>query len=297
MAIQYLCPTDFSEPSKRALSHAIGLAKRHEGEITVLHVAPLLPRQGGFPPYINPITLEPIPREQLLHEIDRFAEPARQAGIRASAALEEGDPAHAILAFAASNDTDVLIIGTHGRSGFERWVLGSVTEKVVRKAECPVLSIPARAAVGAGEGEYRRIVCPIDFSESSLSALDRVAMFAGPDVRVCLVHVLEWFPEQVPAHLVRCDLDEYRRFLECDARDRLASAIVPALRSGSVELRVAKGKAASEILRVADDERADLIAMGVHGRGAVDRMIFGSTSHRVVREAACPVLSVRGHKG
>jgi nucleotide-binding universal stress UspA family protein len=289
-----LCPVDFSECSRRALDHATALARWYEARLAILHVSPLGPTALGFPPSVNPATFEAIEPEVLRAELLRFAQTA--AGqVPADAVVRQGDAARVILDEAASTAADLLVLGTHGRHGFERWVLGSVTEKVLRRAPCPVLTVPPLAAGAEPSGPpYRRILCPVDFSASSDEAL-RYALSLAEEAkaRLAVLHVIEWFAEQ--------GRREHRPFnpalqqlLEDDARARLATAIPAEARAWcEPEERVRCGKPYRVILREAEDERSDVIVLGVHGRGAIDRMLFGSTTNQVVRQATCPVLTVR----
>src|SRR5512147_2858506 len=134
-----LCPVDFSDTSQHALDHAAAIARWYEAELTLLFV---------FPTYLAvdlpPLTLEDADRERLLVEMRRMVDrvPIRVAP---QYRLVEAPSVHdAIVAQAARLHTDLLVLGTHGQSGFERLFLGSVTEKVIRKAECPTLVVPPR---------------------------------------------------------------------------------------------------------------------------------------------------------
>jgi nucleotide-binding universal stress UspA family protein len=136
----------------------------------------------------------------------------------------------------------------------------------------------------------------VDFSATSDRAL-RYAFSLAEEAkaRMTLLHVLEWFPDQEIREHRHFDVPEYRRFLEEDARRRLAEAIPEDVRTWcEPTAKVACGKAYREILGVAADEASDAIVMGVHGRGAFDLALFGSTTNHVVRQAHCPVLTVRG---
>jgi nucleotide-binding universal stress UspA family protein len=196
-------------------------------------------------------------------------------------------------------------MGTHGRSGFDRLILGSVTEKVLRKAECPVLVVP-RAVPGsmpATPVTFQRILCPIDFSDCSLHALNYALSLARPPAaRLTVLHVMvysmgEEAPEMYETLVSdsRLGLADLHRRFEDYSRERLASAVADAVgtSSATVETTLGVGKPYREILRVADEQQADLIVMGVHGRGPADLMFFGSTTNHVVRQARCPVLTVR----
>jgi nucleotide-binding universal stress UspA family protein len=291
-----LCPVDFSEASRAALDHAAALARWYEARLITLHVVPLVPSTLSFPPAISAASFQPIPLELFRDELLRFAEPVAEV-VPAETVVVLGDAARTIVEQARTADADLLVLGTHGRSGFERFVLGSVTEKVLRRAPCAVLTVPPAAAPAAATPRppYRRILCPVDFSTVSEQAL-RYALSLAEEAkaRLTVLHVLEWFPEQEIREHRHFNVPEYRRFLEEDARRRLSEA-VPAEARPWCELveRVACGKAYQEILRIAGEEGSDLIVLGVQGRGALDVLLFGSTANHVVRQAACPVLTVR----
>ena len=141
-----------------------------------------------------------------------------------------------------------------------------------------------------GRPPFRKIVCPVDFSDASLAAL-RYALYLAEeaDARLTILHVLEWTPEQEPPQFVRFDIQQYRSYLEDDARDKLRKAVPSSARDWcEIKEVVAAGKPYERILAAA--KGADLVAMGVRGRGTLDLMLFGSTTNQVVRAAECPVL-------
>ena len=129
----------------------------------------------------------------MLADTEAFAETEGAPGITIEAVVREGNTAGEILEQADSMKADLLVIGTHGRSGFERLVLGSVAEKVLRKASCPVLIVPKRLpdAVPARPVLYKRILCPVDFSDSSLHALKyAMSMAQEADGQLTVLHVV-----------------------------------------------------------------------------------------------------------
>jgi nucleotide-binding universal stress UspA family protein len=299
-----LCPVDFSDHSRRALDHALAIAKWYHATVTLLHVSPLMPvaayaPASGMPPYAG---LSPEGRQALVHSMRRFAE--REAGAGAPVELEiaEGHTAATILARASELPADLLVLGTHGRSGFERWVLGSVTEKVLRKAVCPVLTVPRGVGdvVPVGPVVFTRIVCAIDFSACSMHALEYAMSLAEQaDAHLTVVHVVE-LPPDIPREVHETvlagprNLREYIALAEEEGRARLTDAIPERLRaSARVDTVLAAGKPYREILRIAAELSAELVVVGVHGRGAIDRMLFGSTTQHLVRQAPCPVLTLR----
>jgi nucleotide-binding universal stress UspA family protein len=190
-------------------------------------------------------------------------------------------------------------MGTHGRSGFERLVLGSVTEKVIHKAACPVLTVPRAMADVAPIPQqlFTRILCAIDFSDTSLRAFEYALSLAEQqDAQLTLVHVVEVTP--VPQMEVAADVEA--RTLgayvaaAAEARAEQLQRIVPdtARTARPVERAVAIGKAHREILRIADEHDSNVIVLGAHGFG-ITQLLFGSTAHQVVRQARCPVLTIR----
>src|SRR5947209_6192144 len=176
-----LCPIDFSEPSRRALEYAAALARWYGARLTMLHVVP-----ATLPPLSSlAVTtsqgLEPHVRERLrvdlLEELKRFSPPEGKA-VTAEAVVREGDTA-AEISRETRAGADLAVLGTHGRSGVERGLLGSVTEKVLRKAACPVLTVPAHVEGAARQPPaFERILCAVDFSDASLRALEYALSFA-----------------------------------------------------------------------------------------------------------------------
>ena len=290
-----ICPVDFSDFSRRALAHAVAMARRYEGRVTLLHVMPELASIITFPLSLDAPLLDSATRGGLCEELREFAGQALEQAPM-DVVVVEGDPARQIVEQARERNADLVVLGTHGRSGFERWALGSVTEKVLRRAHCPVLTVPPAAGpMEAGGARFRRILCAVDFAPRSLHAVKHALSLAEESkARLTLLHVLEWFPDTETAERRSLNRSEFRAYLERDARRRLA-ALVPEDARDWCEPRevVIFGKAWREVLRRAAEDESDLIVMGVHGRSAAEIMLFGSTTHHVVREATCPVLTIR----
>jgi len=301
-----LCPIDFSEYSRHAVDHAVALARQYESTITALHVFPTVPVMAYAPgmPGFDPIVLTPTLRDQLLVDLKGFIDTESTPRVPMEPVIREGDPVSEILSQATDMNADLLVMGTHGRSGFERLLLGSVTEKILRKAGCPVLTVPRRHpdAVPGTPVLFKQILCPVDFSDCSLEALKYALSLAQEgDAHVTVLHVigdeLEVTPDAYGA-IIMNDLEslaDFRKRHEDDARQRLKEAVPESVAEYcSVETVVSRGaKPSREILRLAAEQRTDLIVVGVQGRGAVDLVFFGSTTNHVVREATCPVLTVR----
>ena len=298
-----LCPVDFSDCSRRAVDHAMAIARWYGGNVTALHVFPLPPVAAAptGPILLEPVLLTAEMREQLLADARRLLKTESAPGVATDAVLREGTAAAEILEQARSMGADLVVMGTHGRSGVDRLLLGSVTEKVLRKASCPVLTVPHGApdAVPAAPVLYKRIVCPVDFSESSMRALNYARSLAREaDAQLTVLHVsspeLE-IPFDYPVGDTSLSLAEFQKRREQEAQRRLEAAISAEDAAYSKpDHLLTRGKPWREILRVAAERAADLIVMGVQGRGAADLMFFGSTTQHVVRQATCPVLTLRG---
>jgi len=133
-----LVPTDFSDCSERARSYACELAKRFGSELHLLHVVPPV----SLPGYVGPVPDELLhPEEGARQELERWNDPAFEHAKRVVRSVTTGTPFVEIVRHARDQDVDLIVIGTHGRSGLTHMLLGSVTEKVVRKAPCPVLTV------------------------------------------------------------------------------------------------------------------------------------------------------------
>jgi nucleotide-binding universal stress UspA family protein len=294
-----LCPVDFSDVSNHALEHAVMLASWYHANLFVLHVHRLAMPVTGIGPYVaemvQPAVLTDEERSQLLGTLKDLVEPARAGGVAVEILLDEGlNVAQTVEERAQSLPADLITLGTHGRTGFQRLVLGSVAERVLRVARCPVMTVPAREpdTTHRSPAALQRIICPIDFSSASSRAIEYAASLASQaDARLTVMHVIELPVDPVDTPP---DFHDYRQRLVAEARDRMRHTITDNIRQTcEVDELLLVGRAYKEILRVAQDQFADLIVMGVQGRGAVDLMFFGSTTNHVVRQAACPVLTIR----
>jgi nucleotide-binding universal stress UspA family protein len=297
-----LCPIDFSEGSRTALDHGVMLARWYHARLTVLHV-----HQSAMPVYgvshlgpegLQAIQLTDLERRQLLDRLDAEVSADRAAtSVAIDTVLDEANGvSDAIVSRATELDIDFIVMGTHGRSGFERLILGSVAERVLRKASCPVLTVPPRTAQAVPReiASFHRILCPVDFSPSSGRALQYAASLAQEaHAHLTVLHVVEMPPDL--SEFPYTGLTEYRDARFQQARAHLSHAVktdVPA--ACRVDELVLVGRGYREIVRVAADQAADLIAMGIQGRGAADLMFFGSTTNHVIRQSTCPVLTLKG---
>jgi nucleotide-binding universal stress UspA family protein len=298
-----LCPVDFSDCSRHALTHAVAIAKWYKSTVTTFYACAPVPISAYAT--VAPMMPSSLVAGENLNDVraamNELATTAAAANVPIEIAIGEGPAAKEIVAKAADDKSDLIVIGTHGRSGFDRLMLGSVTEKVLRKAGCPVLTVPPKAgdhALGASV-VFKRIVCAVDFSACALRALDyAVSLATESNATLTVVHVIEPLPQtpypgqeaMLPFNIVQ----DYITTAEAQGKELLAKAIPDEVRNRCrVETVQRLGKPHQEILTLAETEAADLIVIGVHGRSAADLLLFGSTTQHVVRQAACPVLTIR----
>jgi nucleotide-binding universal stress UspA family protein len=294
-----LCPVDFSEHSHHALEYAVAMADYYDAQVTALHVYADLPIATTAPSLgiegLQPVSLAQVDRAAVVAAAERFV--ARVPGHgRVSVIVHEAPSAAAdILGAGDELDASLVVIGSHGRSGFQRLFLGSVAGKVLRQSRRPVLVVPPRIA-GTPSMPFRRVLCAMDFSDSSLRALESALLLAQEaDARLILLHAIELPQELREAPLALDDnVARVRALAADDLLARLHTLVPEAARTYcTIETRVVEGTAHRVILDTAGDEGADLIVMGVQGRGAVDVTLFGSNTLAVVHGAACPVLTIR----
>ncbi len=295
-----LLPIDFSEFSSQALRHALATARKFKARLKVVYVIPQIYPIGEAMLVGTPWLATPEVRKKAEEDVHTFMASAREARIDHEMEIREGDPWREILASAEEMPADLVVMGTHGRSGPERFFLGSVAEKLVRRLPCPVMTVGHEAGrTWEAPGLVSRILCATDFSETSDRAFDfSLALASSNEARVTLLHAIEYMPDLGEARyrMVVPDVEPLREEIEGGAVEGLKRAI-EAGRGEFVDVevtpRVAVGRAYKEILRVAADERADLIVIGAQGHGLVEHLLFGSNAQHVIRKATCPVLTVR----
>ena len=273
-----LCPVDLSAASAAALRYATGLRSVLHAELSVLLVG-ASPRHDGDDmdaPALTAFIAETVGAAAGLHCVHR-----------------QGQPTDEILRAAAATDSDLIVMGTHGRTGLRRLLLGSVTEAVVRHSATPVLVVPGTSPAPRGPATAGTVLCGVDFSASSPRAIEYAAsLAAGSGARLLLAHVLEWSEEQDPlpstgGHRLPTSED--------DAVARLNELITDEMRTGcSPAVALGYGEPGDELLRLRQHHDADVIVLGITRRSAIDLTVFGSTARRVIRDAERPVLTVGG---
>jgi nucleotide-binding universal stress UspA family protein len=311
-----ICPTDFSELSREALQRAGELAAHFDAELCLLHVMQPLQPLMGLAPYagvgaFDASSYEEAARAAAEQGLRALLEEYAGENVRVRSLLRQGYPADEIVGAAAREEADLIVIATHGRSGWRRHIFGSVTERVLRLAPCPVLVNPAREAIEEATAgtmgqpllPLREIVCPTDFSAPSCAALKVAGEWATHfDARLWPLHVAPIVPllEQPALMADRARLEES---MQADAVQRLYRVVQEQWpEAGEVQPLVKKGHAADEIVAVAAQQNAGLIVIATHGAGAgrcpmcgtaLEHILFGSVTANVLRQASCPVLTLR----
>jgi nucleotide-binding universal stress UspA family protein len=294
-----LVATDFEAASDAALVYGRALARTFGASLHLLHVAEnqFLRPSPSDPPLVKAAQL------RSLHE--RVTDDDR-ATLRARAVIETSDdPAEAIVAYARNEQVDLIVMGTHGRSAMSQLLVGSVAERVVRLAPCPVLTVrqPEREFVrpDASESEtsmilLKQILVATDFSEPSDAALaygrELARMFGA---QLTVLNIVEVVAAAYGADGFVAVEPELQSQIEESARRRISALLSDEdreqLRAQGV-VRAASSTALA-IVDFARETNTGLIVMGTHGRGAVAHLLMGSVAERVVRTAPCPVLTVR----
>jgi nucleotide-binding universal stress UspA family protein len=284
-----LCPTDFSAGSQHAMRVAVRLAEDAGAELVLAHVwhipASVYPAEYPLPPQL----LQRMSDDARRGLDDAVREASALGAPRVSSRLLTGVPWHVIVDELDDAAFDLAVIGTHGRTGLARFLLGSVAEKVVRHAPCSAL-------VARPDGEpkpFTHVLCPVDFSDSSRHALELAAELVRPGgAGITLLHVVE-APVSYTGELPD---PEFLRELDTRSAEQLGqwASELRSKFSVPVTIRSRIGWAGAGTLAVIDDAPSvDLVVMGSHGRTGLKRVLLGSVAEKVIRHARCPVLVAR----
>jgi nucleotide-binding universal stress UspA family protein len=274
-----LVGVDHSAPGRSAFDQALALSRTHGAALIAVHAVPAK----------RPFSWRASQRSALLKSLRAEA---KAAGVRFTASVQHGNPAGVILLHAVSRRPDLIVVGTHQRTGLERLRAGSVAERVAIRAEQPVLVVPSHVEKPARQ--FETIVAAVDFSKASDNAVEQAATLAARTrAALTLVHV-------VPGSLAVSTPDalypgalEYQRLLVQDAWRRLQESTPEvALPDRAAYARVLTGDPATEIARFSASIHADLVVVGLTRRGAISRAVFGTTAARLLRMTAQPVLIV-----
>ena len=300
MITRILFATDFSQWARRAEDYACALACSWKASLTVLCVA-------EFPPGLNP---DYSVNQQYLADLLKTASSqlvdlkgrAERRGIAVTTRVATGIPSEEVITAARAEDSDLIVVGTRGKTGLAHVLLGSTAERVIRGAPCPVLTVrtdPSDIEQEVGTLSrpvtLERILVPVDFSDCSLDALEYAAVVAQQaKASLLLLHVLEPVSYGLDFTLGHSRTREQVREAWTKRLEELASSLT--VTHVPVESQLRGGLPADSILDSAQTLPCDLIVMGTHGRRGISHTISGSVAEAVLRKARCPVIAVRSSK-
>lgn len=295
-----LLATDFSPWALRAEEYACCLAATWRATLTVLTVLEFPP--GMNPEYpVNQVYLGELMKAGAKQLVELKAR-ASARGIALHTRIATGIPCEEVLAAVKAEDSDLVVVGTKGKSGLSHVLLGSTAERVIRTAPCPVLAVrmvpgetSAAEAGPCGGISLNRILVPVDFSDCSLEAVEYAALMAQRHrASLTLLHVLEPVSYGLDFTLLqggkREEVRERSTARLGDLTRALADAGIPA------DAQVRGGTPFESILDSVKTIPADLIVMGTHGRRGLSHALCGSVAEAVLRQSRCPVLTVRSPK-
>ena len=292
-----LHPTDFSAASAPALDRAIFLAQLFSAELHLLHAVVLHSEDLQDRAHLFPERQEIEDRliDMAGRDLEALVEPERARDLVLIRNRRRGFSAGAVISdYCAEFDIDLVVMGTHGRRGAGRLLLGSVAEVVVHEAPCAVATVP----VGTRIEPPRKLLVPVDFSEhSKLAVAHALELATLVDGRVDLVHVVESyrFP---PFYTSGGEEALPRDLLEIKERAEAAMTTLLAEMGASeapVGLHAVTGRAPTAIVNLARSLETNIIMMASHGLSPLERGLLGSVAERVVRTAPCVVLTLKPH--
>ena len=277
-----LVPTDGSKCAQAAVGYAEDLATRYEARVHALCVA-------------DSRTLENAPRadqtkQERAERAERTCNELSESGVAVEQAVRTDIPHKAILSYATEQDIDLVVMGTHGRTGVERYLLGSVTEKVVRLSDVPVLTVRAEDESDVTY-PYTDILVPTDGSEGAEAAISPAVDIARTyDARVHALSVIDTMAMgvDVRSSAILDALEESARSAVETIEEQAARASVSA-----VETAIQHGYPYRAIRSYVEEHDIDLVVMGTHGRSGIERYLLGSVAEKTVRTSPVPVMTVR----
>lgn len=283
-----LCPVDFSDYSILALRYATALAKDNDAELIIYHSIPdLTPAisylEGEFLLTVSDALLNNA-KSTLDSWIKKFVDP----DLEVEKVVGQGNPAESIIEISHKRRIDLLVMGTHGVTGYERFLMGSVTNRVLHKSSVPVLVVSKTSHHFIYERDpnpvqIKRIVCPLDFDNNNLWTIGIALSFAR-----------KYNSEMIFIHVINRKQNGNWRDLEKQAFLKLRSLAAPVVDEKiPAKFLVLSGDPAELILKTLDEENADLVIMGHHTRNPIEEIFLGSIARRVVTNSSRPILVAR----
>lgn len=285
-----LCPVDFSDFSVSAYEYAQTLAEYYKSHLVALHAIEL--SKYPYADYVGATgdfaELSRALCDGSKAKLKEFVKKHSRPGVEPQLLVDQGNASDLILSSAQTHDAELIVMGTHGRRGFDRLVLGSTTNRVMRKACSPVLVVsnPAHNVMTTGpDGKHRlsRILYCTDFSSNSERALQySISLAAEYGAELTLLHVTGGAQDLARAEAMIAERTEELDKLISDNQRK----------SFNLRKLVKFGKPYEEIVRHAREAQTSLIVLTARGGDALDRAVFGSTAYRVIQLGPCPVLAI-----
>jgi len=276
-----LFATDFEVSASRALPFAAALADRYGAKLYAAHVIP--PMAYAFASAVSVGRVLKEVEDFAGYTLNQIISALRSRGLRCDPLLGEGKVADVLERWAQTYSADLVVLGTVSRAGWGKVALGSIAEEVIRESSCPVLTIGPHVTTLASAGVHS-IVCATDFSPPSVRAIEFAVSLAHEfKAHITLAHIMEGEFNDSTRQAIRLAENRLRQMIPSEPELLYRPELV-------VEI----GAVAERIVNLAADLSADFIVMGVRGVGTLAPMAshFGSTAHRVVALAPCPVVTV-----
>lgn len=277
-----LVPVDFSEPSKKAVTYGLSLALEFEARLVLAHIT----------------QYDALAYETAKSQLLELVPPELRARLNFEIIVKAGDIRAELLAIAEEKEIDLVVMGSRGRSYFERLLLGSVTERLLRKVHVPILTVshldPGREIHKPGIVPLDRILYATDLASGSEAGLEfSIRLAGGLKAHLTVVHVVQAFDAAFHGIETAAYLPDYSAELRVRAEERL-NRLVSLVSDGSVPIStmIADGVPYETINSIAERNNADLIVINLQGKGRIERALLGTTAERVIRTAAVPVLSL-----
>jgi nucleotide-binding universal stress UspA family protein len=267
-----LVATDGSDIAATAADHGLEIAERLEATV---HAVSVVDRADADDESV---------RRRHQECVERVERDCRDRGLAVETSVRSGRPGRELLEYAAERDVGLIVMGTHGRTGLERWLMGSVAVAVVREARCPVLTV--NASVADPPRKIDDVLIATDGRPGVEAAVDQ-----GLDLAAAYgsrVHSLSVVDDVHSSMSVVLDA-----FEEIGERSTSAIAERASERGLETERAIERGIPHREIVAYAEEHDVDLVVVGTESRSGLDRVVAGSVSQRVIGTAPVPVLSVR----
>ncbi|WHZ15277.1 MAG: Universal stress protein family [Nitrospira sp.] len=292
-----LVATDFSECARRAVEYGVYVARAWSAHVDLLYVVEVLRGLEFDAPFADPL-LEGR-RKEAVRLLGDQATRVKREGLGVDWHLREGIPSEQIGQAALEQRADLVVVGTHGRTGLDHIMLGSTAERVIKQAPCPVLTVRVARIHEEKDVDVppciRHLLVPVDFSSPSLDALEYAIQVVDRfGARLTLLHVLEPIYYDLELGLGRIEQEVQKRTHWEAQLDGLAQVVRE--RGLAAESVVLGGIPSESIVTYAREQCCDLIVMGTHGRRGLTRLRYGSVAESVLRQAPCPVLTVKSPK-